>query len=154
MTGRGERQGGASLLEVLIALVILSIGLLGVAGMQLEGVRGAHEAQIRVQATNLAEAMMESLRADPERARRGEYDVTLEPGEEAPSGSGVAAETIADWRAMLTRALPEGGARVAVSAEGEMRVSVSWFNRLRERGGEDAVGGRERIELEGSIPDA
>ncbi len=61
----GSRECGFSLLEVLIALVILSIGLLGIAGLQLTSKRTNFEAVQRTTATMLARDIIERMRANP-----------------------------------------------------------------------------------------
>ncbi len=57
-------QSGFSLLEVLIALLILSIGLLGIAGLQVTSKRINQEAIQRTTATMLARDMIERMRAN------------------------------------------------------------------------------------------
>jgi len=63
--GNLANQRGLTLAEVLIAVVILSIGLLGIAGLQLTGLRGAQSANLRTQATVLANDIAERIRANP-----------------------------------------------------------------------------------------
>lgn len=60
-----KRQAGFSLIEVLVTMVVLSIGLLGVAGLQASGLRNNHAAYTKTQATNLAMDMAERIRANP-----------------------------------------------------------------------------------------
>ena len=57
-------QKGFSLMEVLIALVILSIGLLGIAGLQATSKRTSYEAFQRTTATMLAQDIIERMRAN------------------------------------------------------------------------------------------
>jgi type IV pilus assembly protein PilV len=56
------RDRGYSLLEVLVALVVISIGLLGVAAMQAAALSGTHTSQteslVAIQAQSLADAML------------------------------------------------------------------------------------------------
>lgn len=61
-------QKGLTLLEVLIALVVLSVGLLGIAGMQATGLRNNHAAYTKTQATALATDMADRIRANPQGA--------------------------------------------------------------------------------------
>lgn len=66
-SSRGNRPcrvGGFSLLEVMIALFVLSIGLLGIAGMQVTSKRTNYEAQQRVTATTLAQGLLERIRTN------------------------------------------------------------------------------------------
>ncbi len=59
-----RRMGGFTLMEVLIAMVVLSIGLLGLAGLQAAGLRNNHSAYLRSQATILAYDMADRVRAN------------------------------------------------------------------------------------------
>lgn len=52
-------------MEVLVALVVLSVGLLGIAGMQATGLRNNHAAYTKTQATALAMDMTDRIRANP-----------------------------------------------------------------------------------------
>lgn len=58
-------QRGFTLLEVLVAVVILGVGLLGVAGLQVLSVKNTHSAYMRSQATFLAYDIIDSIRANP-----------------------------------------------------------------------------------------
>ncbi len=53
---------GFSLLEVLIGLVVLAIGILAIAGMQIVAIRGNYFSGSLTQATILAQDKMEELR--------------------------------------------------------------------------------------------
>ena len=47
----GRGTAGFTLLEVLVAVVVLSVGLLGLASLQVNGLRFNHSAYMRTQAT-------------------------------------------------------------------------------------------------------
>ncbi|MCB1874431.1 MAG: type IV pilus modification protein PilV [Chromatiales bacterium] len=68
------RHGGFSLLEVLIAIVIVSLGLLGNAAIHLRGLKDGNAAFQQNQAANLAHEMADRLRANLQGVRDGEYD--------------------------------------------------------------------------------
>lgn len=57
-------HNGFTLIEVLIAVVILSIGLLGMAGIQVQGLRGTTSSTLRSQATILANDIAERVRVN------------------------------------------------------------------------------------------
>jgi len=75
MNQKKSNQSGFSLLEVLIALLILSIGLLGIAGLQVTSKRTNFEAIQRTTATMLALEMIERMRANA-----GELDLYTNTG--------------------------------------------------------------------------
>ena len=56
---------GLTLVEVMIAMVVLSVGLLGLAGLQIHGLRGTSNANSRVQATFILSGMSERMHANP-----------------------------------------------------------------------------------------
>ena len=59
-----DNSNGFSLLEVLVTLLILSVGLLGLAGLQVQGLRFNHFAYMRGQTSALAYAMADRMRAN------------------------------------------------------------------------------------------
>lgn len=58
------RQAGFTLLEVLIAVVVLAVGLLGLAKLQTTGLRQAHSSNLRTQATLLAYDITDRIRTN------------------------------------------------------------------------------------------
>ncbi len=59
-----KRQQGFSLFEVLIALLVLSVGLLGLANLQGQSISSSYNAHLRTQATSLAQSMVDRMRAN------------------------------------------------------------------------------------------
>ncbi|MDX1610251.1 MAG: type IV pilus modification protein PilV [Halofilum sp. (in: g-proteobacteria)] len=94
-------QRGFGMLEVLITLLILAVGLLGLAGLQLRAQRVELEAFQRVQALILLEDMAARLRSNPEAARCYE---TVGTGGEAYVGTGSEPAACAGWGSISTRA--------------------------------------------------
>jgi type IV pilus assembly protein PilV len=70
-----NRQRGFSLMEVMVALVVLSVGLLGLAALQAEGLRGSSTAQYRFQAVRMMGDILDRMRSN--RAGLTSYAVTL-----------------------------------------------------------------------------
>lgn len=58
-------QQGFTLIEVLFAVLILSVGILGMAGLQVTSVQENRSALLRAQAVQLANSMLDRLRANP-----------------------------------------------------------------------------------------
>ncbi len=65
VSGRGnlKRQDGVSLIEILITAVILAIGLLGVAALQITSVNSSQESYFRSQASAIAEDLSSRMKA-------------------------------------------------------------------------------------------
>lgn len=69
-----RRPLGFTLLEVLIAIVVLSVGLLGLMGLQALGLRNNHSAYLRTQATWLSYDMADRMRANKSGVGTGAYN--------------------------------------------------------------------------------
>lgn len=71
-----NRPRGFTLLEVLIAVLVFSLGLLGVAGLMVLSVRTNHSAYLRTQASFLAESMADRMRGNVGRTLdyNGDYE--------------------------------------------------------------------------------
>lgn len=65
---------GATLIEVMVALVIVAVGLLGLAGLQATSLQTNSNAEKRTQATIVANDMIERMRANPVGVAGGRYD--------------------------------------------------------------------------------
>lgn len=64
----GARQRGATLIEVLVALLVMSIGLLGAAAIQLNALKFTDSSSLRTRASFIAYDMMDRIRANPDGA--------------------------------------------------------------------------------------
>ena len=60
-----NKQKGVGLVEVLVALVLLAVGVLGYAALQLRAIDATSEALNRSQATVILRGLTESIRANP-----------------------------------------------------------------------------------------
>ncbi len=132
----GSRQSGATMIEVLVALFVLSVGLLGVAAMQQVGLRNSHSAHLRSQATALAYDMADRMRANVRAAREERYDTDLavDPDLDVcvanPTPDEVIDCDISQWLDSLQRVLPLGDGTIEVEAlAGGMQratITVQW----------------------------
>jgi type IV pilus assembly protein PilV len=122
---KGRLQRGVALLEVLIAVVILSIGLLGLASLQVNSLRFNHSAYLRSQATILAYDMADRMRANRRVALDGEYNLAM--GAAPAAGATVVAIDLLEWRAQLAAQLPGGDGSIDVNAANDMvTITVAW----------------------------
>jgi len=124
---------GFTLLEVLVAIVVLSIGLLGLAGLMASSLKNSHSAYQRTQATWLAYDALDRMRANRQVAMAGGYNLALGA---TPGGSALAAIDLGEWDAALANTLPAGKGSIAVAAGGAVKIVVQW-NDARGTGGKD-----------------
>ena len=71
------RHAGSSLLEVLVTMVILSIGLLGYAGIQVSSMRSTETGRMRSEVIALASDISDCLKTNQQQAIAGAYDGSL-----------------------------------------------------------------------------
>jgi type IV pilus assembly protein PilV len=119
-----ERATGFSMVEVLVSIVILSIALLGTAGLVGSSLRSTNTSYYRSQATVLADDILDRMRANRTSARNGEYNIDLGPAYAAPSGS-LAEYDTHEWTDTLASTLPDGQGTVSV-AGGVVIVTIQW----------------------------
>jgi type IV pilus assembly protein PilV len=120
-TGRRYKGAGFTLVEVLIALIVLSIGLLGIAAMYVETLRANRSALVRTQAIALASDLADRIRSN--RVPANNY-----------TGSGINAQAIADlagWNDQIGDQLPGGTGAVLFRAgtattPALYMIQVSW----------------------------
>jgi type IV pilus assembly protein PilV len=72
-----HRQAGASLVEVLVALLVLSLGMLSLCGVLVFAVQSPKLSAYRATAVNLAASHIESMRANPAGFYSGSYATPL-----------------------------------------------------------------------------
>ena len=104
-TRRDAGERGFTLVEAMVALLVLSIGLLGVAAMQLSSLQANNGAFQRTQATFLAQDIADRMRANRQAALDGAYD--MDYGDDVPEEPATVAENdILLWKTRLAATLP------------------------------------------------
>lgn len=122
-----KRHGGFSLLEVLIALLVFSLGLLGLAALQAYSVKANQSAHLRSQATALVNMMMDDIRANRANIASyysndyAEFDCATEPAD-----TPIATHDLETWRQQINCALPQGRGAVAPIGNNEVAVCIRW----------------------------
>lgn len=71
------RQRGVGLIEVLVAVLVMAIGLLGIAALQATALRNSQSSLERSQAVVLSYAILDAMRANPIEVRAGFYDMGM-----------------------------------------------------------------------------
>lgn len=135
---RLDSRRGFTLIEVLIAILVLAVGLLGLAGLQVVSLKTNHNAYLRSQATYLAHDAIERMRANRVAALSGSYDIGYS---ETASGASVAKNDLADWKTRLARELPGGDGAITVSASRLALVQIRWDDARGDDSGENAASG-------------
>ncbi len=121
------------MLEVLISIVVLSVGALGAAGMQLNALKDAGSANSRFRAASLAAAMADALRADRTVAVSGGADFTSAVA--AGTCTGTAAAPVQSWQNQIACELPGGKGGVTIDAYWKRAVvTVEWDDSRGIRG--------------------
>jgi type IV pilus assembly protein PilV len=124
-----SRKRGFSLLEVLIALLIFSFGMLGLAALQSFSVKNNQSSSLRSQATVLAYMIIDNMRANRPAVVTGNYyaDYAAATCQAAdPTGGSTAARDLAVWRNEIACALPGGQGAVHFPAANKVQVLITW----------------------------
>jgi type IV pilus assembly protein PilV len=123
-------QNGFTLLEVMIAVLILGIGLLGLAHLQITSLKHNQSAEFRTQASVLASDMLDRMRANQSAAQNGNYAIALNAN--PPNNTDTVADAdIAAWLQQIVVVLPQGDGAINCNAFDPAEafvcdVTVSW----------------------------
>lgn len=121
---------GFTLIEVMIAVLVMGVGLLGFALLQTMNVRFTKSAQQRTVATNLAYEIIDIMRS--QRSRGSYFNGITYDSFDAVAGTCARdadmspSNSIDRWKCEVSRALPNGQAQVQLQADGKVNVTVRW----------------------------
>lgn len=104
---RATHQSGVGLIEVLVAVLILSIGLLGISFVQALSLTGNNSSMSRSMAVVASYSILEAMRADRANAVAGSYNQTLTGNSNCTVGTttALAAAQLAAWCVELRNTL-------------------------------------------------
>lgn len=134
-------QGGTTLLETMVALLVLSIGLLGIAAMQMSGLFQNRAGYERSQAVMLAEEIAERIRVNRPAAADGDYDTAIGTVVTAAAGTclgqaanctpgTLATEDLGLWKERLDAILAGGDGAIQVAVTGGVarsaQITIQW----------------------------
>lgn len=141
-----HHQTGSSLLEILIAVLVLSFGLLGVAGMQAAALRNNQSAAERSQVVFMTYSILDAMRANidtsktPHEFNASSYTASGILGDwqcSAPTGTSLAAKDAARWINNLHSNLGSSACGKVTCNLNTCTVSIRWDD-SRGTSGSDA----------------
>lgn len=113
-----ERQQGIALLEVLIAILLISFGILGIIGLQANAIGFTTDARNRIEAGALADRIVAQMWVDP--ANLASY---------AWAGSGSPPSVLTNWVNDVQAALPNASTlppTIDVGVDNVVTVTLRW----------------------------
>ncbi len=109
-----RRARGFSIVEAMVALVVMSVGMLGIAGLYVSSLKAGRTAILRTKAVNMASDLADRIRAN--RTARNAYDTTL-----------------CTWRNTVQLELPQGAVACAFTLgapagmPNSYLITISWI---------------------------
>lgn len=124
-----SRQDGISLVEVLVSLVILSVGLLAIATMQLKSLRINQQSEYRSTAVQQINALADRMRVNLQAAHNQAYHFPTAPSSAnactSCSPTDLARNDVFQWDQQLQQLLPLGQGQVSQTTTGTT-ITVLW----------------------------
>lgn len=123
------QQRGVGLIEILVAVLVLSLGLLGMAGLQANALRGNQSSYARSQAIMFSYYMLDAMRADRTNAVGLRYNMTKTCNPGAITTSDLPGNTRKDWLQSMRESLGNDDSTCGVitcDVNGNCLVQVIW----------------------------
>jgi type IV pilus assembly protein PilV len=143
--GFSTRESGITLIEMLISVLVLTFGLLGIAGLIAQSLKNNQNAYLRTQATVLAYDMLDRMRSNRTAALSGSYNYNdvESPALTAtiPATNDRANKDLTNWLNALQTdiALPGAVGAVECNAASSVCTVLVEVNDRRENTGTDAA---------------
>jgi type IV pilus assembly protein PilV len=115
-----DAQAGVGLIEVLIAMLVLSFGMLGLAGLQVWSLKNNQSSMERSLAVVETHSIVDAMRADRAIAIAGGFN------DGGSGASAFAASSLATWRTGLVDALGAGASGTVTCRSDDCTVTVRW----------------------------
>jgi type IV pilus assembly protein PilV len=135
-------QSGVGLIEVLVAVLVLSIGFLGIAALQAVSLSTNNSAMARSMATIASYSILDAMRADSVSAKSGSYNTsTPVAGNACPTATGTLAQAqLGQWCNQLSATLGAAATTtgdVNCDGAGICTVTITFDDSRAGKGGSD-----------------
>ncbi|MGY0632650.1 type IV pilus modification protein PilV [Luteimonas sp. A478] len=131
-------QRGATLIEVLIAVLILGVGLLGVAAIQAVALRNSQASVERTQAVIQSYSILDAMRSNLSAAKGGAYNINISEPCEVPTAGTRAQSDLNFWVKSLHATVGESACGAVSCTSGDVcSVTVRWNESRATAGTED-----------------
>ena len=118
---------GVGMIEVLVAIVILTFGMLGLAGLQSRILSFNQSSLYRSQATALTDDILDRMRADRANARAERWDTLITAASSSISGPAIFQSDLREWKEEVERLLPAGAASIDLDPTNNIvTVTIQW----------------------------
>ena len=140
--GMGRQQRGVGLIEVLVAVLVLSIAFLGIAALQAMSLSTNNSAMARSMATMASYSILDAMRADLDAAKQGSYNTSapLKANACPAAGTSMLSTQQHDWCEMLSSTLGAAetttGSINCVGTEGDCTITIQFDDSRAGKGGE------------------
>ena len=154
-----KQSKGFTLIEVMVAMIILAIGVLGLGVMQLTSMQNTQSGQMMSQASILAYDMIDSMRTNVPSVTTGTFDLGIDAvtpvavncyGADVSCSVGeMATSDVNHWRTTLNASLPSGTGGITTTDLGDttlVTVTIAWVDPY------SAANGNEQISIVSEIP--
>lgn len=133
------RQRGVGLLEVMIAILVMAIGLLGIAALQATALKNAQSAMERSQAVVQTYAILDAMRANPGIAKAGGYNYALSTTCGVPGNGSLENSDVTAWLQAIQKSLGADACGGITCAGATCTVQVRWDDSRASAGATDAA---------------
>ena len=137
-------QRGVGLIEVLVAVLVLSIGFLGMAAMQARSLSMNNSAMARSMATMDSYSILDAMRADLVSAQTGAYNGAVNASA-CPTATGTLADAqLTQWCSQLAAGLGASASTTGtincIGTQGVCTVTVTYNDSKSESAATDTSG--------------
>jgi type IV pilus assembly protein PilV len=132
LNSRKYRSAGFTLVETMVAMVVMSVGMLGIAALYVEGLKAGRTSIYRTEAVSLASDLADRIRANPTAvaayAGAGANNNCVAGGVDCAPAQ-LAQDDLFRWRQDVVARLPAGAANIVVAAGAPTNtytITVTW----------------------------